>query len=387
MDLQAILDYSAYDVAVVRWSITGLLVIASIAGLSLLKRLVLTRVRKWAENDRLRGLKYVDAIFGKTAVFLFGALGIVVGVELTDIQDHYASTALVVAQVLVAIQMGVWLSAACTVFITRYTRKIQDDAAQVTAFSAVKFVIQLAVWSVVFLMVLDNLGFDITAMIASLGIGGIALALAAQNILGDLFGFFSIIVDKPFVQGDFIIVDDHMGTIEHIGIKTTRVRSLGGEQLIFSNQDMLNSRIRNFKRMQERRVVFEFGVTYDTSRQHLREIPGMIREHIDDEQMARFDRAHLDEFGESSLRFVVVYWLLDPDFNIHMDVKQRLMFALIDEFRDRDIQFAFPTRTVHFGEQRDDEPYDPELDEFARRASSGGEAGGDDAPEPETAAE
>lgn len=348
-------DFLASDVDVVSWSVTALLVVLSVLALTFLKQLILGRLRAWAEDERLRGLNYIVAIFGKTTIFLFAAIGLVIGIVAMDIDDGLVSGALVTAQILVALQVGVWLSAACTVFITRHTRKIEDNAAQVTALSAIKFIIKLVVWSVILLMILDNLGFDITAMIASLGIGGIAIALAAQNILGDLFAFFSIIVDKPFVQGDFIIVDDHLGTIEHIGIKTTRIRSLSGEQLIFSNQDLLTSRIRNFKRMQERRVVLEFGVTYQTPSADLEEIPEIIERHIDQEELARFDRAHLKGLGESSLKYEVVYWVLDPDFNIHMDVQQTLLLALVDEFRGRDIHFAFPTRTVHFGQ---DEPGD-----------------------------
>ncbi len=367
MNLEEILEYSAYDVAVVRWALALLVVILVMAVLGLVKRIVMGRIRKLAEKNRFRGLKYVEAIFSKTAVFLFLAIGLVVGISAFEITDRFVDRGMVVAQVLVAIQIGIWLSAACTVFISRYIRKIEDDAAQVTMFSAIKFVIKLVVWSIIFLMILDNLGFDITAMIASLGIGGIAIALAAQNILGDLFAFFSIIVDKPFVQGDFIIVDDHLGAIEHIGIKTTRIRSLSGEQLIFSNQDLLTSRIRNFKRMQERRVLLELGVTYDTGTEELREIPEIVRQHVEDEELARFDRAHFKALGESSLRFEIVYWVLDADFNVHMDVQQSLLLALVEEFRDREIHFAFPTRTVHFGE---DEAYgDRPGDRRARSAA------------------
>lgn len=362
MDMDAILNYSAYDFAMVRWSLALLIVVLVVGILSVIKRLVVGRVRKLADRERLRGLKYVDAIFKKPAGFIFVAIGLAIGITALQLDDRFAAAGYVAAQIMVAIQIGIWLSTACTVFITRYTRKIQDDAAQVTAFSAIKFVIQLAVWSIVFLMVLDNLGFDITAMIASLGIGGIAIALAAQNILGDLFAFFSIIVDKPFVQGDFIIVDEHLGAIEHIGIKTTRIRSLSGEQLIFSNQDLLSSRIRNFKRMQERRVVLEFGVTYNTDSDDLKSIPDLVKHHIDEEERARFDRAHFKAFGESSLKFEVVYWVLDADFNVHMDVQQGLLFALVDEFRDRDIHFAFPTRTVHFGKDKPGDTPQPKSD-------------------------
>ena len=353
--MYSVFDPSMYDVDIASWALTALLVVFSVAALGFVKKLVRKGLGRWAADDRFAGLRYLDAVFGKTSVFLFAAIGLAVGIIGLEIDDQFAARGWGIVQILVALQAAVWLSAAVTVGINRYTRSIEDDAAQLTAFAAIKFIVRLVVWSVILLMILDNLGVDITALVASLGIGGIAVALAAQNILGDLFAFFSIIVDKPFVQGDFIIVDDHLGAIEHIGIKTTRIRSLSGEQLIFSNQDLLTSRIRNFKRMQERRVVLEFGVTYQTPTDDLEEIPQVIQQHIDNEELARFDRAHLKGFGESSLKFEVVYWVLDPDFNVHMDVQQKLLMALLDEFRHRDIHFAFPTRTVHFGK---DEPGD-----------------------------
>jgi small-conductance mechanosensitive channel len=178
-------------------------------------------------------------------------------------------------------------------------------------------------------------------------VGGIAVALAAQNILGDLFSSMSIVLDKPFVLGDFIIVGDLMGTVEKIGLKTTRIKSLSGEQLVFSNSDLLNSRIRNFKRMQERRAVFSIGVTYETPYEKLQTIPATIREVIESQELARFDRAHFASYGDFALVFEIVYYMKRPEYDLYMDTQQAINLELFRRFAESGIAFAYPTQTVH----------------------------------------
>jgi small-conductance mechanosensitive channel len=212
---------------------------------------------------------------------------------------------------------------------------------------ALTFLGRLVLWSVLLLVALDNVGVDINALITGLGIGGIAVALAAQNILGDLFASLSIMFDKPFVLGDFIVVGDLMGTVEKIGMKTTRVRALSGEQLIFSNNDLLSSRIRNLKRMQERRVVFTVGVTYQTPADKLERIPAMIREIIQAQQGTRFDRSHFLNWGDSALLIETVYWVQSPEFQVYADIHQQVNLAIYRRFENEGIEFAYPTRTVH----------------------------------------
>jgi small-conductance mechanosensitive channel len=206
-------------------------------------------------------------------------------------------------------------------------------------------------YALIVLLALQNLGVDVTALVAGLGIGGIAVALAVQNILGDLFASLTIALDKPFVGGDFIIVGSDMGTVEHVGLKTTRVRSLWGEQLVFGNADLLSSRIRNFKRMNQRRVVFGFGVVYQTPPDIVEAIPGIVRECIEAGPGVKFDRCHFYRFGASSLDFEAVYYVNTPDYNTHMDVQQGIHLAIARRFRERGIAFAFPTQTVHLAAQ------------------------------------
>jgi small-conductance mechanosensitive channel len=201
-------------------------------------------------------------------------------------------------------------------------------------------------WVVIFLMVLDNFGVNITTLVASLGIGGIAVALAMQNILSDLFGSLSIVLDKPFVVGDFIVIDDIAGTVEYIGLKSTRIASLSGQQVVFSNGDMLKSRIHNYKRMQTRRIVFGINVTREIDQRQLHLIPVILRESVEAQKQARFDRAHFKGYGAASLDFEIVYFVETPDYNVYMDVQQEINFALFDRFAAEDIPFAYPVQTV-----------------------------------------
>jgi small-conductance mechanosensitive channel len=189
--------------------------------------------------------------------------------------------------------------------------------------------------------------------VAGLGIGGIAVALAAQAILGDLFSYFVIFFDRPFEIGDFIIIGDFMGSIEHIGIKTTRIRSLGGEQLVFSNTDLTNSRIRNYKRMEKRRVVFKLGIVYQTTTSQVKEVPGIIKTAIENVQDTVFDRAHFATYGDFSLDFEVVYYVLSGDYNKYMDIQQDINFEIKEEFEKRGIEFAYPTQTLFLEKEQE----------------------------------
>jgi small-conductance mechanosensitive channel len=260
------------------------------------------------------------------------------------------------AVVIVAILQGaLWGNSAISFWLGNIVqRRKVEDGATATSLTALIFVGKLILWSVAALLVLENLGVNITALVAGLGIGGIAVALALQNVLGDLFASLSIVLDKPFVIGDFIIVDQHLGTVEHIGLKTTRIRSLSGEQVIFSNADLLRSRIRNFKRMYERRIVFSIGVTYDTPYEKLAKIGSILREIVESKSDTRFDRAHFKEYSDSSLMFEVVYFVLKPDFNTYMDIQQSINLDIYRRFQELGIRFAFPTRTIHVENAKSD---------------------------------
>jgi small-conductance mechanosensitive channel len=246
------------------------------------------------------------------------------------------------------LQGGLWLSVLLQEWLTRSrTRAMAAGGDAATRLAGLGYVIRIALWAVILLLLLDNLGINITALVASLGIGGVAMALAVQSILGDLLASFSIVIDKPFVLGDFIIVDAYMGSVEHIGLKTTRIRSLGGELIVFSNSDLLKSRVRNYKLMRERRNVFTFGVLYQTTAEQLERIPQIVRRIVEAQPLVRFDRAHFKEFGDSAYSFEVVYWMLDPDYNKYMDTQQAINLAMVREFNAAGIGFAFPSRSLY----------------------------------------
>lgn len=196
------------------------------------------------------------------------------------------------------------------------------------------------------ILFLQSLGLDVGTLVAGLGIGGLAVALALQSVLGDLFASVAIAMDKPFLIGDFIVFGNFAGTVESVGLKTTRVRSLTGEQLILSNADLVKSTLRNFKRMQERRVVFSVGLVYQTLQDTLERIPRILREIVESTPNTRFDRAHFIRFGDSALEFEIVYWVSSPDYNIYMDAQQKIHLEIVKRFAAEGIEFAYPTRTI-----------------------------------------
>jgi len=207
-------------------------------------------------------------------------------------------------------------------------------------------ILNIFIYFIAFILILDQLGIEITPLIVSLGIGGLAIALALQNILTDLFCSFSIYFDKPFQIGDFIIVGEHMGVVKNIGIRTTRLQALQGEEIVISNRELTNSRIQNFKKMKRRRIVFTFGVKYETPLKKLKKIPNIIRDIIDKIELADIDRVHFKQFGDFSLNFEIVYYLNSSDYNEYMDVQQEINFAIKEIFEKESIEMAYPTQTI-----------------------------------------
>jgi small-conductance mechanosensitive channel len=289
----------------------------------------------------------VVGVLSRTKPLFLIIVGIYFGARFLALPDRYDRMITDVAVLTLLLQSGIWISAGFSMWLTAYTkRELETDRGAATTMSALGFIVKLAVWSVILLVALDSLGFKVSTLITGLGVGGVAVALAVQNILGDLFASLSIVLDKPFVLGDFVIVDDQMGSVERIGLKTTRVRSLWGEQLVFSNSDLLKSRLRNFGRMFERRIVFSVGVTYQTPRAKLELIPKIVREAIESQQKTRFDRSHLKAFGDFSINFESVYYVLVPDYNVYMDIQQAINLRIHQRFEEEQIEFAYPTQTL-----------------------------------------
>ncbi|GAB4235367.1 MAG: mechanosensitive ion channel family protein [Acidobacteriota bacterium] len=319
-----------------------------LAVLSLVRRVVVSYFTRLADKTTTSVDDVLAQTLGKTrflflliVAFWFAARSLTLPVPAAK----FLNAVLLLA---VFFQIGLWANNVLRYIVDHFVRlEIEDETSRVATTTALTFLGRLALWSLILLLTLENLGVDVTSLVTGLGIGGVAIALAAQNILGDLFASLSILFDKPFVVGDFIVIDTFMGTVEHIGLKTTRVRSVSGEQLIFSNNDLLRSRIKNFKRMQERRILFTIGVTYDTPLEKLKLIPEIIKEAIDREEEARFDRCHFKAYGDFALLFETVYWTLKPDYIVYMEIQQRINLFLYERFQQEGIEFAFPTQTIH----------------------------------------
>ena len=307
----------------------------------------------------LRGIKeetgqLAEGVIQRTRFSFLFALAVYAGSLALRLPASYSSILDLLVILVFLIQAGlwgVWIITFCADWAIEL--KKDKDSADATVLGLVKFVSKTALWSVVVLVALGTLGVDITALVAGLGVVGIAVALAVQNILGDLFASLTIVLDKPFIVGDFIIVGDSMGTVERVGLKTTRIRSLSGEQLIMPNSDLLQSRIRNYKRMQERRVPFSIRVVYETTGNKLKRIPGILKEVIESQEMTRFDRAHFKDYGNFSLNFEIVYWVLSPEKSRSMDIQQAINLSILERFQKEGIEFAYPTQTIRLNSKPD----------------------------------
>lgn len=315
----------------------------------LLLRFGLKHLKKIANATTWQGDDFLLEVFKANTTLLVTGVGIFAALQVLQLSDRIQNNAVNLMMVLLILQAGLWAHKGLDVWLKWRFSQIDnaDQGGSRMTLGLLSFLGKLLLWVIVVLMALDNLGLNITALVASLGIGGVAVALAVQNILGDLFASLSIAIDKPFVIGDFVMVDELMGTVEHVGLKTTRLRSLDGEQIVFANNDLLQSRVRNYKRMTQRRCTFNFGVTYSTTADQLAHIPATVEAIIKSQSQVTFGRAHFKSFGNSSLDFEVVYFVLSPDYDLYMDVQQAINLLLVRSFEQEGIDFAFPTRTLH----------------------------------------
>ncbi len=326
-----------------RWLLGVAAVVATFSALMFLRRLARSISDRDDDIRRIvwRTLRRTSILPSLAVALYFGALV----VPHPKFLDRGLSIVLVLG---VALQIGLYLTGTfMTLMQAEARRRSMESPEDLSSLGILRFLGQLAIWTVVLLVTLANLDVNITGLVASLGVGGIAVALAAQNILGDLFASLSIVLDKPFQVGHFVVVDPYAGTIKSIGLKTTRMQALSGEEVVFSNADLLNSRIQNFKKMEERRVLFRFGVTYDTPDEDLRRLPEMVKTAIEPLEDTRFDRAHFQGFGPSSLDFEVVYYVMGRDYGVFMDKQQTINLELVKAFRASGLSFAFPTQTLH----------------------------------------
>lgn len=342
--LAQILQIPLFGNPVSSYLLAALVYLVIVLGLKILERVVIRYLKKTLGNgDMHKRVSFFIELIERTAIptLYFGAF-------------YFALIQLVLPGALGTFIRAIWLvvlafqATRLTVtlviyLIEEFLMKRHKQPEKAKAFKSILNILKISIWGVSAVFVLDNLGFNVGAVVAGLGIGGIAVALAAQTILGDLFNHFVIFFDRPFEEGDFIVCDDYLGTIENIGIKSTRIRSLSGEQIVVSNTNLTNSRIRNYKRMAERRVLFKLGIIYETPLEKVKRIPGMLKAVIQEQAGVRFDRAHFKEFAAYSLDFEIVYYVLSSDYNIYMDIQQNINFAIAELFQRERIEFAYPT--------------------------------------------
>ncbi len=313
-----------------------------------MRNVILARLHRWADSTKTKADDFIiNSVekFGVPAFYYFVVYSGISSLNLSLKAQSVLNTATTVVITYLLIRL---ISTTILHLLRRYIRRQERGEEKVKQLGGLMMIINAMIWILGIIFLIDNLGGDVTALIAGLGIGGIAIALAAQNILGDLFNYFVIFFDRPFEVGDFIIVDDKLGTIEYIGLKTTRIRSLSGEQLVIGNANLTDSRIHNYKRMPRRRIVFTIDVEYGTPLEKLRELPGFFKSVIEKEELTTFDRAHFAKYADSSLRYEMVYFVNVPDFNAYMDIQQRINFTIYEEFNRRGIAFALPSRSIYF---------------------------------------
>jgi len=331
-----------------RWLIALFVIIAIFLFFMLIKRKWLKRIEKMIADKRGDFDDFLEEQLNQTRLIIVFILAVYIGsllLQLPDVVSDFLHTVTIVAFI---IQAAFWGMGLIDYLIARKIKNDQQDEEEtMTTMSAIKLIAKIALWSIVTLLILENVtGLEMSSLIATLGVSSVAVALAVQNILSDLFSSVSIALDKPFVIGDFISVDQFSGTVEDIGLKSTRLRSISGEQLVISNSDLLSSRIQNFQRLDRRRVVFRLGVTYQTAPDQLAAIPQYVQEIVEAYENVTFDRVHFVDFGDSALNYECVYFVEVPDFSESMDIRHAINLAIFEKFYAEGIEFAYPTQTI-----------------------------------------
>jgi small-conductance mechanosensitive channel len=344
MNYKNLLDFQLFGNTGQDYLITFVVLVVFVALLKIFQIIVLKKLENIAKktktdlDDVLIGIveKIKPPVYSFVA--LYGALQFLTLGEVVEKIINGLLILVVVYQIINALQE----------FINFAVRKLSSEDKKVSSsvVSSISIMAKTVLWSFAVLLILSNWGINISSLVAGLGIGGIAIALAVQKILSDVFSSFSIFVDKPFEEGDFIAVGQDMGVVQKIGIKTTRIKSLQGEELIISNQELTTERVKNFKRMKERRIVFTIGVCYETPVEKLKKIPEMMKDIIEKEELARFDRTHFKTYGDFSLNYEMVYYVTSREYLKYVNTQQSINFALKEKFEKEGIEFAYPTQTI-----------------------------------------
>jgi small-conductance mechanosensitive channel len=344
--MNSLWDNIIWGNSILNWVIAFGIIIVSFAVIKIAKTIVLKRLKKLTEHTS-NTLDDFFVMLAETTVFpVLYIAAVYFGISYLTFSPK-AEKVMNVAVLLVATYFIVRaVTSALNYLINRAIDVREESIEKKRQARGIIIIVNIVVWVLGIVFLINNLGYNITSVITGLGIGGIAIALASQNILGDLFNYFVIFFDKPFEIGDFIIVDNLMGSVEYIGVKSTRLRALDGEQLICSNTWLTNSRIHNYKRMLTRRIVFKLYIVYDTNVDLITRIPVMIRQIIEAQKNVKFDRAHFSGFDNASLNFEVVYIIQSGDYNIYMDIQQAIYVDILKAFNKEGVRFAYPTQNL-----------------------------------------
>jgi small-conductance mechanosensitive channel len=329
------------------YGIAAAIVVGGILVLRLFKSRLLHRIKSWTSNTETKIDDYLIAGLEKFGLPILNFIIFYWGIHYLELTEKASRLVSIAATVVVLFFVIRILLSIVRKVLESYVLKQENGESKLKQITGIMVVINVAVWVLGAVFLFDNLGYDVTAIITGLGIGGIAIALAAQNILGDLFNYFVIFFDRPFEVGDFIVVDDKRGTVEFIGIKTTRILSISGEQLVISNSNMTNSRIHNFRRMEKRRAIFTIGVVYGTPLDKLQKIPGIITQIVETEPMTTPDRVHFATYGDFSLNFEIVFFVATANYKEYMDIIQDVNYRIYEAFAKEEIEFAYPTQTIY----------------------------------------
>lgn len=324
---------------VFQWILAAAVAIGVTLALDIVRRLIIKRLERLAQRTSNHIDDLVLDVARQTKFWFLLVIGAGIGLTMVELTPRLALVVRILFSSLTALQIGLWATALLEGIVQRGLAHESRAGVSRNTMGAVRLLGRTVIWSVLLLVLLDNAGVNITTLVAGLGIGGVAVALATQNILGDLFSSLSIVLDKPFEVGDAIVVDEYSGSVEHIGLKTTRVRATSGEQLIFSNSNLLSSRIRNYRRMLERRIELNIAVEYDTDAGQLPRIVEMLTALIGAQEV-RFERAHFTGFGEIGLTFQAVYHMLTPNYTQFMDTQQAISLGIVKGLAEMGVDLA-----------------------------------------------
>lgn len=329
------------------WTLAIVLSVGPALGLRFLLKLGANRLRRSSDLSGHLLPNLVASAFEGTRAWVMAAWIFSLFVAVLDETQKSAHVAHVALAVITCYQFALWGLGMIQCWRgMSLQHPHHEDPSSAGAINLISSIAKGLLLAVILMLGLSNVGVNVSALVASLGVGTLAIGIAAQNILGDLLASISIVLDKPFVVGDFIVVGDQLGTVETIGLKTTRLRALSGEQLIFPNKKLIENNIQNFKRMWQRRVVLKLAVPHATPVQKLEQIPGWIQEFIAADAKLKLDRVHLAGVTGSSIDFEIVFFVLDPDYNLFMDHQQALFFEIFHKLAQENVRLAQPTQRL-----------------------------------------